>query len=133
MPNLMSKLGVLTGAVDLLKRARQLLITADWGQGSSYSGGRYCSTGAIQYAAYEMNWQPDDFVAIVNKACLLLCNAIGREATPYEQPASLIVGWNDYSWRKKAEVLAAFDRAVKLGTTELEAMVPNPVQELVSA
>ena len=89
----------------VLRKAREL-IESGWCQGRPHNGLRTkrCASQAIFDATpYHVDGLAD--VRLAESAELYFIHAIGGEGIP---------GWNDAPYRTKEEVLAAFDRAIRM-------------------
>ncbi len=90
--------------VQILTKARALVAArGGWTRGTLFNYGHsYCSIGAVQMAA---SGSPYHTTARTMKAL----NVLAR-ANKIEVP---IADWNDKASRKKREIVAAFDKAIK--------------------
>lgn len=88
--------------LQVLRAARELLVTAGWCQLGYTRDGCFCSEGAI-------NRVTSGFAHVGNLA--------GRDAksaleSVVGRPPGMLIPWNDRRDRTQADVLAAFDRAI---------------------
>ena len=94
----------MTPTVEILRRARELLVRDGWAQHVILSGdGRRCLMGAIIHAGQPTPADPEG-----NRrwaAVEPVCKVIGHR---------FIGQWNDAPGRTFEEVLAAFDRAITM-------------------
>jgi hypothetical protein len=99
--------------VTTLTKARNLIIKKGWCQGAFYNGKGYCAYGAISAVASSGK---DYFVTEERKrgAAKTLASCITtRKSSDYR---GNIYHYNDAPARKKSQVVALFDRAIKKAT-----------------
>jgi hypothetical protein len=94
-------------ARDVLVEAKRLLIESGWCQGDYHKGDTFCSVGAMSRSANRMLPAGVDLTSQFppyRDAYIRLMKIVGGAVSL----------WNDQPIRTKAEVLAAFDRAIAL-------------------
>jgi hypothetical protein len=101
---------------EILKKARDLIITNGWTQGAYFRyGGRYfyynkhdgsfCPMSAI----YSVIDETQRGLVPTDQALVFLRRVIGRDS---------ITLWNDIPGQTKADVITAFDKAIELAESE---------------
>jgi hypothetical protein len=111
----MSKIGVMDlSVVDTLILAKAL-VEEGWCQGhlrKRYPGKvRHCALGAVMYSSNENT-------VLYSRVTMELGNSIGIKYKEWNTMASAIVQWNDSIFRRKKQVVRAFDKAIELASKE---------------
>ena len=117
-------------AVAILTDARKR-VEAGWVQGRAYNeAGDVCAGHAIDLSYYDLAHKMGASMDDRSDAVALLSQAVEQGA--HRQWPGGIPGWNDHDSRTKAEVLAAFDEAIRLGKGERRAAYEVKVEAIWS-
>jgi hypothetical protein len=104
--------------VEHLEKAKARLLFSGWAQGmigQRKHPGSLCASDALTIVAPAMS---DERGGQPWQAHEALCNAVGLDKS---DPMGSIVVWNDRPERTRAEVLAAFDKAIELARGKQDA------------
>ncbi len=105
--------------VELLKNARKLLAKSGWTQNVSARDSENCAVScikdrAVSFCALGAVWRSASSSTELNDSRLLKAQYLLSTVTE----SSDITVWNDVEGRRKKDVLAAYDKAIKLAEKE---------------